>query len=85
MRIAIIFVTGCSPKYAAAMLNELMSRLGYARYISQGGDWGAAITDFIVGLYPDRLMGFHSNMFAPPSLTDDLRMLPYIVSFSSVK
>ena len=56
-----------------------MTKLGYDRYIAQGGDWGSSITDYITGLYPERLIGFHVNMFHPPSMTEDLRVLPYQV------
>lgn len=63
------------------MLNELMtSHLGYKQYVSQGGDWGSFVTEWIAGLYPQNLLGFHVNMCAPPGLTHDLRVLPYQVT-----
>lgn len=76
--------TGCSPRYAAVMFNELMTRLGYDKYVSQGGDWGAFVTEWIAGLYPERLIGFHINMFSHPSPFADFRVIPYQVRFPVV-
>ena len=39
-----------------------MERLGYSRYVAQGGDWGAQITDVIGSKAPPGLLGIHSNM-----------------------
>jgi len=41
---------------------ELMHRLGYTRYVAQGGDQGAAVTDDLAHLGPDRLIGVHLNL-----------------------
>ncbi|WP_250038302.1 epoxide hydrolase family protein [Paractinoplanes maris] len=43
---------------------ELMSRLGYSRYVAQGGDVGAAVTDAMGRLAPDGLLGIHVNLLA---------------------
>jgi len=40
----------------------LMKRLGYAKFVAQGGDWGAIITDQMGVLAPSELLGIHSNM-----------------------
>jgi pimeloyl-ACP methyl ester carboxylesterase len=45
----------------AAAWAELMSRLGYTRYVAQGGDQGAGVTDAIGRLAPDGLLGVHFN------------------------
>lgn len=46
---------------------ELMSQLGYDRYLAQGGDWGAIVTRRLGEAYADRLLGIHVNMlFAFP-------------------
>jgi hypothetical protein len=39
-----------------------MNRLGYPRYVAQGGDWGAVITDLMGVQAPAGLLGIHSNM-----------------------
>ncbi|TDU87546.1 pimeloyl-ACP methyl ester carboxylesterase [Kribbella voronezhensis] len=44
---------------------ELMRRLGYTRYVAQGGDVGAAVTDNIGRLAPAGLLGIHLNLLVP--------------------
>jgi epoxide hydrolase len=47
---------------------ELMSRLGYHRYGTQGGDWGSAISRAVAAAVPDRVAGVHVNyLVTPPS------------------
>jgi pimeloyl-ACP methyl ester carboxylesterase len=41
---------------------ELMKRLGYTRYVAQGGDWGAIVVDFMGVQAPPGLLGIHNNM-----------------------
>jgi pimeloyl-ACP methyl ester carboxylesterase len=43
---------------------ELMNRLGYTRYVAQGGDVGAAVTDAMGRIAPDGLLGIHVNLLA---------------------
>src|SRR6476619_4330887 len=44
---------------------ELMRRLGYTRYVAQGGDVGAAVTDAMGRIGPDGLVGIHTNLLGP--------------------
>ena len=44
---------------------ELMQRLGYTRYVAQGGDVGAAVTDAMGRAAPDGLVGIHMNLLVP--------------------
>jgi pimeloyl-ACP methyl ester carboxylesterase len=48
----------------AAAWAELMNRLGYTRYVAQGGDVGAAVTDAMGRQGPDGLLGIHVNLLA---------------------
>src|SRR6202042_271253 len=43
----------------------LMARLGYPRYVAQGGDVGAAVTDAMGRQAPEGLIGIHTNLFVP--------------------
>jgi pimeloyl-ACP methyl ester carboxylesterase len=43
---------------------ELMNRLGYTRYVAQGGDQGAGVTDAMARLAPDGLLGVHFNFLS---------------------
>jgi len=54
--------TGWDPVHIADAWIQLMRRLGYTRYVAQGGDWGAQITDVIGAKAPPELLGIHSNM-----------------------
>ena len=44
---------------------ELMTRLGYTRYVAQGGDVGAGVTDTMGRLGPEGLVGIHTNLLVP--------------------
>src|SRR3984885_2710727 len=53
---------GWNPSRIARAWAELMHRLGYARYVAQGGDQGASITDAMGRLAPEGLLGIHMNL-----------------------
>ncbi len=44
---------------------ELMRRLGYTRYVAQGGDVGAGVTDAMGRQAPEGLVGIHTNLLVP--------------------
>ena len=52
---------GWDPGRTARAWAELMRRLGYSRYVAQGGDQGAAVTDAMGGQAPEGLLGIHLN------------------------
>ena len=51
--------TGWNPERIASAWVELMRRVGYERYVSQGGDWGAVVTDVMGRQAPAGLAGIH--------------------------
>jgi pimeloyl-ACP methyl ester carboxylesterase len=53
---------GWDPQRIARAWVELMKRLGYTRYVAQGGDWGNAVTEQMALLTPPGLLGIHTNM-----------------------
>ena len=53
---------GWDPEHIARAWAELMKRLGYGRYVAQGGDWGAAITVSMARQAPPGLAGIHLNL-----------------------
>jgi len=63
--------TGWDPIHIARAWIALMRRLGYSRYVAQGGDWGAQITDIMGAEAPPELLGIHSNMpgTVPPEIS----------------
>jgi pimeloyl-ACP methyl ester carboxylesterase len=62
--------TGWDPIRIARAWIVLMQRLGYTRYVAQGGDWGNAVTEQMALLTPPGLIGIHTNMpaTAPPEI-----------------
>ena len=55
-------VTGWDPDHIARAWAELMKRLGYTRYVAQGGDWGAPISSAMARQAPAGLLGIHINL-----------------------
>jgi len=55
---------GWNPLRIAKTWIELMKRLGYKKYVAQGGDWGNAISETMALIAPPELLGIHTNMAA---------------------
>ena len=62
--------TGWDPIRIARAWVVLMKRLGYTRFVAQGGDWGNAVTEQMALLTPPELIGIHTNMAA--TVPDDI-------------
>jgi pimeloyl-ACP methyl ester carboxylesterase len=66
--------TGWDPIRIAKAWVVLMKRLGYTRFVAQGGDWGNAVSEQMALLEPEGLLGIHTNMPAtvPPDVSKAL-------------
>ena len=61
---------GWGPERIARAWSELMKRLGYTRYVAQGGDWGAVITSAMARQGPAGLVAIHLNL--PAAIPSDV-------------
>jgi pimeloyl-ACP methyl ester carboxylesterase len=62
--------TGWNPDRVARAWDTLMKRLGYKRYVAQGGDWGARIAEAMARQAPEGLQAIHTNLLlsVPPEV-----------------
>jgi pimeloyl-ACP methyl ester carboxylesterase len=62
--------TGWDPAHIARAWTVLMKRLGYTKFVAQGGDWGAIITEVMGAQAPPELLAIHTNMpnVIPPDI-----------------
>ena len=67
---------GWNPVRIAKAWATLMQRLGYTKYVAQGGDWGNAVSEVMALQQPPGLLGIHTNMAAtvPPDVSKALAM-----------
>lgn len=60
--------TGMGSVQISVIMKNLMTRLGYSKFLIQAGDWGSVIGNQLSTLFPENVLGYHSNMcatFAP--------------------
>jgi pimeloyl-ACP methyl ester carboxylesterase len=67
--------TGWDPAHIARAWTVLMVRLGYTKFVAQGGDWGAIITELMGAQAPPGLLGIHTNM--PNVIPPDIDVLAF--------
>jgi pimeloyl-ACP methyl ester carboxylesterase len=62
--------TGWDAERIARTWDVLMKRLGYTKYVAQGGDWGAVVVELMGAQAPKGLLGIHTNMpnVVPPAI-----------------
>jgi len=67
--------TGWDPQHIARAWTVLMKRLGYTRFVAQGGDWGDAVSEQMALQAPPELVAIHVNMPAtiPPEIAKALK------------
>src|SRR3546814_13786230 len=53
---------GWNPPRIAQAWVTLMKRLGHTRFLAQGGDWGALMTEILGAMAPPELVAIHTNM-----------------------
>ncbi len=77
--------TGWDPQHIARAWTVLMKRLGYKRFVAQGGDWGNAITEQMALQAPPELIGIHTNMPAtvPTDVAEALLYGPMLGGLSA--
>jgi pimeloyl-ACP methyl ester carboxylesterase len=61
---------GWDPGHVARAWTVLMKRLGYPRFVAQGGDWGNAVSESMAVQAPPELLAIHTNM--PATVPDDI-------------
>ena len=65
-------------RQAARVMKELMvERLGHERFYLQGGDWGSIITGFLSILYPENVIGYHTNFAQASSIGATVKRFVY--------
>ncbi|CAD0201815.1 unnamed protein product [Chrysodeixis includens] len=53
---------GLNPVHIGVMMRNLMLRLGFKQFYVQAGDWGSQCATLLVTLFPENVLGYHSNM-----------------------
>lgn len=84
---------GFKIEHVAGVMRGLMRRLGYARFVVQGGDWGSWVGRAMALMFPGEVVGVHLNMVGSSNIVvgfllvgyDFLRSLKCLGLFDEVK
>ena len=63
------------PAQMSIVLRNLMLRLGHNKFVFQGGDWGSILGSNMAALFPDNVLGYHSNMCGSMSPVSNIKLL----------
>ncbi|XP_022226074.2 juvenile hormone epoxide hydrolase 1 [Drosophila obscura] len=66
--------TGFGVAQVAVVMRNLMLRLGFEKFVVQGGDWGSLIGSNLASLFPENVLGYHSNMCGNNSPMGNLKL-----------
>ncbi|EDW02706.1 juvenile hormone epoxide hydrolase 1 [Drosophila grimshawi] len=66
---------GLGVAQVSVVMRNLMLRLGFDKFLIQGGDWGSIIGSNLASLFPENVIGYHSNMCSNNSPMGSLRLL----------
>lgn len=67
-------VPGLSANQISVIMKNLMDRLGFQKYYIQGGDWGSMVVASMAVLFPEKVLGVHSNMCSVNSFLSNLKL-----------
>lgn len=63
------------PAEIAVVLRNLMLRVGHERFVVQGGDWGATLGSHVATLFPENVIGYHSNFCTLQTTLSTVKLL----------
>ncbi|XP_017051762.1 juvenile hormone epoxide hydrolase 2-like [Drosophila ficusphila] len=66
--------TGFGVAQAAVVMRNLMLRLGFEKFVVQGGDWGSIIGSNVASLFPENVLGYYSNICGNHSPLGQIKM-----------
>ncbi|KAI4471796.1 epoxide hydrolase 1-related [Holotrichia oblita] len=70
---------GCGTAEISLILRNLMLRIGHTKFYAQGGDWGSVLVTTMATLFPENILGLHSNM--PHVMTPKTHLKMFLGSF----
>lgn len=69
--------TGFGTAQMAVVLRNLMIRLGFEKFVVQGGDWGSLVGSNIAALFPENVLAYHSNMCSNSGPLSNIKLILY--------